>query len=84
MSGGAGARLSWSDCSICTPTVRVGGVYWVTTRPEHRSKGVGLALMHAVLRHFDDLPVTLTASRAGKALYDKLGFTTLGDAHWWR
>lgn len=61
-----------------------GGVYWVTTRPEHRSKGVGRALMHAVLRHFDDLPVTLTASRSGRPLYDKLGFVTLGDANWWR
>ncbi len=62
----------------------VGGAYWVTTMPEHRSKGVGRALMHAVLRHFGDRPVTLTASRAGKPLYDKLGFTTLGDSHWWR
>lgn len=62
----------------------VGGVYWVTTLPEHRSKGVGRALMHAVLRHFEDRPVTLTAARAGKPLYDKLGFTTLGDANWWR
>ena len=62
----------------------VGGVYWVTTMPEHRSKGLGRALMHAVLRHFDDLPVTLTASRSGRPLYDKLGFTFLGDANWWR
>ncbi|SFW69183.1 GNAT family N-acetyltransferase [Amycolatopsis australiensis] len=62
----------------------VGGVYWVTTLPEYRSKGVGRALMHAVLRHFHDRPVTLTASRSGKPLYDKLGFTTLGDANWWR
>ncbi|MDT7801366.1 MAG: hypothetical protein QOI78_4799 [Actinomycetota bacterium] len=29
----------------------VGGAYWVATLPEHRSKGVGRALMHAVLRH---------------------------------
>jgi GNAT superfamily N-acetyltransferase len=62
----------------------VGGVYWVTTLPEHRSKGIGRALMHAVLRHFEDRPVTLTASRAGRPLYDKLGFTGLGDANWWR
>ncbi|MFT7871660.1 MULTISPECIES: GNAT family N-acetyltransferase [Amycolatopsis] len=62
----------------------VGGVYWVTTLPEHRSKGVGRALMHAVLRHFDDLPVTLTASKLGRPLYEKLGFATLGDANWWR
>ncbi|WP_410568145.1 GNAT family N-acetyltransferase [Amycolatopsis sp. cmx-4-61] len=62
----------------------VGGAYWVTTRPEHRSQGIGRALMHAVLRHFDDVPVTLTASRAGRPLYEKLGFVTLGDAAWWR
>ncbi len=62
----------------------VAGVYWLTTMPGHRSKGVGRALMHAVLRHFEDSPVTLTASRPGKPLYDKLGFTTLGDADWWR
>ena len=62
----------------------VGGVYWVTTLPEHRSQGVGRALMHAVLRHFGDLPVTLTASRSGRPLYEKLGFATLGDANWWR
>ena len=62
----------------------VGGVYWVTTLPEHRSKGIGRELMRAVLRHFDDLPVTLTASRSGRPLYEKLGFTSLGDANWWR
>jgi len=62
----------------------VGGVYWVTTLPEHRSKGVGRALMYAVLRHFEDVPVTLTASRSGRPLYEKLGFVTLGDAGWWR
>ncbi|MEU4246253.1 GNAT family N-acetyltransferase [Amycolatopsis sp. NPDC026612] len=62
----------------------VGGVYWVTTVPEHRSRGVGRELMHAVLRHFGDLPVTLTASRSGRPLYEKLGFALLGDANWWR
>ncbi|MEU8634615.1 GNAT family N-acetyltransferase [Amycolatopsis sp. NPDC048633] len=77
LKDGEGACLTMAD-------EEVGGVYWVTTKPEHRSKGVGRALMHAVLRHFDDRPVTLTASRSGKALYDKLGFTTLGDADWWR
>ncbi|GLY34496.1 hypothetical protein Amsp01_005200 [Amycolatopsis sp. NBRC 101858] len=74
---GEGACLTMADA-------HVGGVYWVATLPEHRSKGVGRALMHAVLRHFHDRPVTLTASRSGKPLYDKLGFTTLGDADWWR
>ncbi|MEU0793707.1 GNAT family N-acetyltransferase [Amycolatopsis sp. NPDC005961] len=77
LKDGEGACLAMADD-------QVGGVYWVTTMPEHRSKGVGRALMHAVLRHFEDRPVTLTASRSGAPLYDKLGFTTLGVADWWR
>lgn len=77
LKDGQGACLTMTHAQVA-------GVYWVTTMPEHRSKGVGRALMHAVLRHFDDRPVTLTASRSGKPLYDKLGFTTLGDANWWR
>ncbi|MEV6645018.1 GNAT family N-acetyltransferase [Amycolatopsis sp. NPDC051371] len=77
LKGGEGTCVTMADEGV-------GGVYWVTTMPEHRSKGVGRALMRAVLRHFEDRPVTLTASRAGKPLYDKLGFTTLGDSDWWR
>jgi GNAT superfamily N-acetyltransferase len=61
----------------------VGGVYWVTTLPEHRSRGVGRALMHEVLCHLNGMPVTLTAARPGKPLYDSLGFQTLADATWW-
>jgi GNAT superfamily N-acetyltransferase len=80
------AFFTLGDAGACLTMAHggVGGAYWVTTMPEHRSKGVGRALMHAVLRHFDDLPVTLTAARAGKPLYDKLGFVSLGDANWWR
>ncbi|WP_410631913.1 GNAT family N-acetyltransferase [Amycolatopsis sp. cmx-4-83] len=77
LKGGEGACVTMDHGGV-------GGVYWVTTLPEHRSKGVGRALVHAVLRHFEDRPVTLTAARAGKSLYDKLGFTELGDANWWR
>jgi GNAT superfamily N-acetyltransferase len=73
----AGACLGFADGVV-------GGVYWMTTLPEHRSKGVGRALMHAVLRHFADVPVTLTAAKPGKPLYDSLGFVTAGLATWWR
>ncbi|WP_410588016.1 GNAT family N-acetyltransferase [Amycolatopsis sp. lyj-23] len=84
--GGATALFRKDTRGACLTMAHggVGGVYWVTTRPEHRSQGIGRALMHAVLRHFDDVPVTLTASRAGRPLYEKLGFVTLGDAAWWR
>ena len=74
--GTAGACLTMTDGVT-------GGAYWVTTLPEYRSQGVGRRLMYAVLRHFGDLPLTLTASRFGKPLYDSLDFVTIGDAHWW-
>nr|WP_201784492.1 GNAT family N-acetyltransferase [Nonomuraea pusilla] len=61
----------------------VSGLYWVTTLPEHRSAGVGRALMHALLARRGDRPVTLTSSTAGKPLYDSLGFEVIGDATWW-
>jgi GNAT superfamily N-acetyltransferase len=72
----AGACLTVADD-------KVGGVYWVTTLPSHRSQGVGRALMHAVLNHFADRPVTLTASMAGRPLYDSMGFETVALATWW-
>jgi GNAT superfamily N-acetyltransferase len=80
------AFFTKGDAGACLTMAHggVGGAYWVTTLPEHRSRGVGRALTHAVLRHFDDLPVTLTASRSGRPLYEKLGFVDLGDANWWR
>jgi GNAT superfamily N-acetyltransferase len=58
------------------------GVYFVTTMPEHRSQGVGRALMHAMLAR-TELPMTLTASTAGRPLYDSLGFRVLNASTWW-
>ncbi|MGW4484552.1 GNAT family N-acetyltransferase [Amycolatopsis sp. NPDC004368] len=59
------------------------GLYWVTTLPAQRSRGVGRALMHTVLSEVDGRAVTLTAAKPGKPLYDSLGFTTVGTATWW-
>ncbi|PSL57726.1 acetyltransferase (GNAT) family protein [Saccharothrix carnea] len=58
------------------------GVYWVTTLPEHRSRGVGRALMHAVIDEFP-LPMTLSATTAGLPLYESVGFSTVTRATWW-
>jgi ribosomal protein S18 acetylase RimI-like enzyme len=58
------------------------GVYWVTTLPEHRSRGVGRALMNGVLNEFSR-PATLSATRAGIPLYESLGFTVVTSATWW-
>lgn len=59
------------------------GLYWMTTLSEHRSRGVGRALLHGVLSHLGDVPMTLTAARAGRPLYDSLGFVPVADATWW-
>ncbi|MBM7783699.1 GNAT family N-acetyltransferase [Tenggerimyces flavus] len=69
-----------------TMTVEAGGsagIYWVTTLPEHRSLGIGRALMHVVLEHHDDRPATLTAATAARPLYESLGFETLTMSSWW-
>jgi GNAT superfamily N-acetyltransferase len=71
----AGACLTVRDESV--------GLYWMTSLPAHRSRGVGRALLHGVLARFGDVPMTLTAARAGRPLYDSLGFVPVADATWW-
>ncbi|HEX4225230.1 MAG TPA: GNAT family N-acetyltransferase [Pseudonocardiaceae bacterium] len=60
-----------------------GGIYWVATLPEHRSRGVGRAVMTAALNHLGDRPATLTATAAGRPLYESMGFRTVAEATWW-
>ncbi len=61
----------------------VGGVYWVATLPEHRSKGVARALLRTMLESLPDRPMTLTATAAGEPLYRSLGFHEVGRSWWW-
>ena len=61
----------------------VGGVYWVGTLPEHRSQGVGRAIMTSALHELGDVPATLTATAAGRPLYESLGFRTVSESTWW-
>jgi GNAT superfamily N-acetyltransferase len=61
----------------------VGGVYWVGTLPDHRSQGVGRAIMTSALAELGDVPATLTATAAGKPLYESLGFRTVSESTWW-
>lgn len=60
-----------------------GGIYWVGTLPEHRSQGVGRAVMTAALEHLGNVPATLTATAAGRPLYESMGFRTVAEATWW-
>jgi hypothetical protein len=71
----AGACLTVRDEGV--------GLYWMTSLPAHRSRGVGRALLYGVLAAFGDVPMTLTAARAGRPLYDSLGFVQVAGATWW-
>ncbi|MFI1659031.1 GNAT family N-acetyltransferase [Streptomyces sp. NPDC020472] len=61
----------------------VGSHYWVGTSPAFRSRGVGRAVMLGSLAHLTDLPVTLTASKLGRPLYESLGYTVAAPSTWW-
>ncbi|MFC5219765.1 GNAT family N-acetyltransferase [Streptomyces coerulescens] len=60
-----------------------GSHYWVGTPPEHRSRGAGRAVMLGALAPMANLPVTLTASRLGRPLYESLGYTAVTMSTWW-
>lgn len=61
----------------------VGGVYWVTVLPAHRSAGIGRALMLAAMRDLVGMLMILSATPQGEPLYRKLGFeTSLVSTYW--
>lgn len=60
-----------------------GSHYWVGTPPTQRSRGAGRAVMLGSLAPMAHLPVTLTASRLGRPLYESLGFTAVTPSTWW-
>jgi GNAT superfamily N-acetyltransferase len=60
------------------------GVYWLATRPEHRSHGLGRAVMSAALAACPGRPAALTATMAGAPLYASLGFQAVSEAAWYR
>jgi GNAT superfamily N-acetyltransferase len=60
------------------------GVYWLAALPEHRSAGLGRAVMHAALTASPGRPVVLVATAAGAPLYSSLGFAVVSEAAWYR
>ncbi|KAB1912187.1 GNAT family N-acetyltransferase [Micromonospora sp. AMSO31t] len=60
-----------------------GSHYWVGTSQAFRSGGVGRAVMVGSLAPMAGLPVTLTASRLGRPLYESLGFAATTASTWW-
>ncbi|SNT50137.1 Acetyltransferase (GNAT) family protein [Asanoa hainanensis] len=70
----AGTAVAWLSHGVLT-------LYFVGTQPEHRRRGVGAAMTAAAVdlaRRHGISTVALTSSEAGKALYDRLGFRTVG------
>jgi GNAT superfamily N-acetyltransferase len=69
--------------------IRYGTSGWVgnlIVRPELRGRGVGSLLMERALAALDEAgtaTVWLTASRSGKPLYEKLGFTAIDVINRW-
>ncbi|MFG3702111.1 GNAT family N-acetyltransferase [Micromonospora sp. NPDC047620] len=70
------ASLDGEIAGACVTVVEggSGSHYWIETSPAFRSRGVGRAVMLGSLAPMADLPVTLTASRLGRPLYESLGF----------
>ncbi len=58
------------------------GIYWLATLPEHRSSGVGRAIMTAAVAAYPARVCTLVATEAGRPLYESLGFRTVTTATW--
>lgn len=59
------------------------GVYWLATLPEHRSAGVGKAVMTAMLAAHPGRTATLVSTEAGVPLYTGLGFSAVSTATWY-
>jgi GNAT superfamily N-acetyltransferase len=72
----AGACLTVTESGVT-------GFYWVTTMPDHRSRGVGRALMNGAITDLGAETVTLTASKAGRPLYESMAFDIAGWSTWW-
>jgi ribosomal protein S18 acetylase RimI-like enzyme len=79
------ARLDGEVAGACVTVVDdgLGSHYWVGTPEAFRSRGVGRAVMLGSLADLVDVPVTLTASRLGRPLYESLGFVVASRATWW-
>lgn len=79
------ARLDGEVAGACVTVVDdgFGSHYWVGTPSAFRSRGVGRAVMLGSLADLVDVPVTLTASRLGRPLYESLGFVAASPATWW-
>ncbi|MFK3979008.1 GNAT family N-acetyltransferase [Micromonospora sp. NPDC050397] len=59
------------------------GLYWLVTSPDHRSAGLGRALMRQIIQANPERPITLVATDAGLPLYESLGFQVVATTTWY-
>jgi GNAT superfamily N-acetyltransferase len=59
------------------------GVYLLATVPEHRSAGLGRAIMTTAVNQNRHRPTTLVATDAGVPLYRSMGFVDVSAAVWY-
>ena len=52
-------------------------MYWLAALPEHRSAGLGRAVMCAALAACPGRPAVLVATAAAESLYSSLGFAAV-------
>jgi hypothetical protein len=78
------ALIDGEPAAVCVSMVAggLGSHYWVGTLERHRSRGAGRAVMLASLAAIGHLPLTLTASRLGRPLYESLGYTAAAVSTW--
>lgn len=60
------------------------GVYGVSTVERARRRGYGEALTAAAIRARPDLPAVLQSSPMGHPIYERMGFTQVGEFERWR
>ncbi|WP_433797086.1 GNAT family N-acetyltransferase [Actinoplanes sp. CA-252034] len=58
------------------------GLYWLATLAQHRSRGLGRAVLSAAIAARPDQVFTLVATEAGRPLYESLGFAVVRMATW--
>ena len=64
--------------ALSVATGRVNNIGAVAVMPAHRGRGIAAALTEAAIAVADSVPATLSATPAGRGVYQRLGFTEVG------
>lgn len=75
------------DVAVATSGARIGhglnDVEWVSTRSDHRRRGIGRAVTWAATLAAPELPAVLIASDDGQGIYESMGFVRLVRLTMW-